>query len=147
MEQIKRLKIIKETKFVVDTGMTLEVDMFFKDEENVSQYTIGLDNNVYQIYVTLNRYSIEIAKQSFDKFMKFIRYSYFNSYFIEDRDSECYINYLTIDKWNFGVCFEIIYTFPSEKNKFNWKNPECETTYGRTFTDHGSHHEVIAIDD
>ena len=28
---------------------------------------------------------------------------------------------------------------------FNWKNPECETTYGTTFTEHGSHHEVVAM--
>jgi len=25
---------------------------------------------------------------------------------------------------------------------FNWNNPECETTYGTTFTEHGSPHEV-----
>ena len=28
---------------------------------------------------------------------------------------------------------------------FDWNNPECETTYGTTFTNHGSHHEVIAM--
>ena len=104
-------EIIENSILKIDVGMNIDIKVFLQSSKDIKSYDLEIKEECqYLIKVVLKKFSVQNAKKSFDSFIKFIRYNYFNLYVFEEEPNALKIHYYTINDSNIGANFSIIYS-------------------------------------
>ena len=101
------ITIQNSAKFGVELGMNMDIQAFLKSAIYIRNYEIEIKDSAYIINIKLYEFSIKIAKDSFDEFMRFIRYKYYNLYLTEEESCAYRVKYYTLNEEHCGAYFEI----------------------------------------
>lgn len=78
--------------------MLADVRGYFRGSENTLDYELAIEEARCRLRIKIGDYSKRRALKVFDSLVQFLRYSYFNSYLIEELGDKLVIDYYTASR-------------------------------------------------
>jgi hypothetical protein len=95
-------KLIKELELIHESGVSADINAFFRDERNVSSMDINFDDDRYIVDVVLTQCTHMEMSDMFHSFVKFMEYSCFSFYQKTILDDGVKYNFVTSGAGNKG---------------------------------------------
>ncbi|MGC6768251.1 hypothetical protein [Enterococcus sp. LJL51] len=106
--EIKRgFDLISNTEFEISLGMKFDVQSFLEDKIFIKKHTFNTNNNKYELEVFLASQSIQSRTTFIDNFISYVKYSYFNLFFINKYNNRWEVDYYTISNNESAAKFKI----------------------------------------
>lgn len=103
-------KIVNELDLITDPGINIELNVFFREREDVKNYDILIQDNKYLIEIKMKNFDCFSVERLFKYLLNFIQYSNFTFYQRKSLDKSITYQFITASENMKGFYCQIVFS-------------------------------------